>query len=92
MAPVSNRPRPFQEIRQSLASRAFLYDHPDEYLAGVEDAIRAIGEDEGRVVVLDERGREEWLQTLEQYRTAWGPPRSRRARDFETKLERQLLA
>lgn len=91
MAP-SNRPRPLQQIRQSLASRAFLYDHPDDYLAGVEQAIQALSEDEGRILVIDERGRLEWLQTLEQYRVAVGPPRSRQARDFETRLERQLLA
>jgi hypothetical protein len=88
----SGRPRLIRQIRQTLASRAFLYDNPSDYLAGVEEAMRAMTGADGRVLVVDDRGREEWLQTLEQYRVAWGPPRSSRARDFESKLERQLLA
>lgn len=31
-----------EELRHSLLERAFLYDHPDAYRAGVEATLRAI--------------------------------------------------
>lgn len=81
-----------QSVRQALAAKAFLYDRPHDYLAGVEDAVRALASPNARVVVVDEGGREEWLRTLEQYHVACGPPTSAPARAFEAKLERQLSA
>ena len=88
-ADLNNLP---EDIRQDLAAKAFLFDHPADYLAGVEEAVRALSDPRSRIVVVDEGGREEWLRTLEQYRTACGPPASGRARAFESRLERQLSA
>jgi hypothetical protein len=80
------------EVRRALGAKAFLFDHPDDYLAGVEEAVRAMTPPRSRILVVDEGGREEWLRTLEQYRVACGPPVSGSARAFESKLERQLSA
>jgi hypothetical protein len=92
MASVPSLPGVGQHVRQVLGSKAFLYDRPNDYLAGVEDAVKAIMGPNARLLVVDEGGREEWLRTLEQYRVACGPPASARARVFESKLERQLSA
>ena len=81
-----------EDIRRALAEKAYLFDHPADYLAGVEEAVRALSDPRSRILVVAEGGREEWLRTLEQYRAACGPPASRRARAFETPLERQLSA
>jgi len=88
----SGPPVSLEQLRQSLCERAYLYDHPADYLAGVELALQALGGPAARVVAVDEAGREEWLRTLEQYRAACGPPVSTRARAFESKLERHLSA
>jgi hypothetical protein len=80
------------DVRGALAAKAYLFDHPADYLAGVEEAMAAMADPRSRVLVVDEGGREEWLRTLEQYRAACGPPTSHRARAFESKLERQLSA
>ncbi len=80
------------DVRATAAAKAYLFDHPADYLAGVEEAVRAMADPRSRLVVVDEGGREEWLRTLEQYRAAWGPPVSLRARAFESRLERQLSA
>ena len=92
MASMPGLPGVGQHVRQFLGSRAFLYDRPDDYLAGVEDAVKALVGPNSRLLMVDEGGREEWLRTLEQYRVACGPPTSARARVFESKLERQLSA
>lgn len=92
MSSISGPPESIQDIHRTLASRAFLYDHPDEYLAGVNDAVAAMAGSGGRVLLVPDGGREEWLRTLEQYRAACGPPSSGQARSFEAKLERQLSA
>jgi hypothetical protein len=92
MAAMPGLPGVGQNVRRALASKAFLYDRPDDYLAGVEDAVKAIVGPNARLLVVDEGGREEWLRTLEQYRVACGPPASAPARVFESKLERQLSA
>lgn len=36
------------ELRRQLADRAFLFDDPDAYLAGVEAALRAVAERDHR--------------------------------------------
>jgi hypothetical protein len=92
VASFSSPPESIKDVNRTLEARAFLYDHPDEYLAGVHDAVAAIAESGTRVLLVDDGGREEWLRTLEQYRATCGPPSSGRARAFETKLERQLSA
>jgi hypothetical protein len=92
MASMPDLPGVGQQVRQVLAAKAFLYDRPSDYLAGVEDAVKAIEGSDTRIVVVEEGGRQEWLRTLEQYRAACGPPISARARVFESKLERQLSA
>jgi hypothetical protein len=80
------------DVRAAVAAKAYLFDHPADYLAGAEEALRAMSDPRARIVVVDEGGREEWLRTLEQYRTACGPPASSRARAFESRLEQQLSA
>jgi hypothetical protein len=92
MASMPDLPGVGQHVRRILADKAFLYDRPHDYLAGVEDAVKALAGQNSRVLVVDEGGREEWLRTLEQYRVTCGPPASARARVFESKLERQLSA
>ncbi|MFN2590955.1 MAG: hypothetical protein ABR518_09320 [Actinomycetota bacterium] len=91
---TSSRGQPVSigDVRRAVGGRAFLFDNPHDYLAGVEDAIAALTTNEARVVVVEEGGREEWLRTLEQYRAACGPPTSEPARSFESTLERQLSA
>jgi hypothetical protein len=78
------------EVRRTLRDKAFLFDHPEDYLAGVEEAVKAMTPPRSRILVVQDGGREEWLRALEQYRVACGPPVSRSARAFESKLERQL--
>ena len=92
MATIPDPTEMTDEVRAALVSKAYLFDHPDDYLAGVEDAVRALAGPRSRILLLQEGGREEWLRTLEQYRTACGPPVSRSARAFEARLERQLSA
>ncbi len=42
VTPIPGPAESIQDVHRALASRAFLYDHPDEYLAGVNDAVAAI--------------------------------------------------
>lgn len=79
-----------QRVRRGLEARSFLFDCPDDYVAGVSDALTEIERAEGlRLVAIHDEGREQWLRALEHYRTAVGSPGGG-AGLFETRLEQQL--